>query len=161
MASVCFTGHRIIDEPANVLCRRIEAAIEMAIQKYNVTDFYAGGAIGFDMLAAVTMIRIMEKYDYIRLHLILPCPINEMTVRWSEEDKTMLDELFYFVDSVTAISDKYYYGCMKERNQRLVDLADTLCICYWNENNYRSGTVQTVRMAKRKGLPICNLYEPI
>ena len=46
---------------------------------------------------------------------------------------------------------------MKERNQKLVDLADTLCICYWNENDNRSGTGQTVRMAEKKGLIIKNL----
>ncbi len=159
MASVCFTGHRGINEPANDLGMRIETAIEKSILKFNATDFYAGGAIGFDMLAAVSVIHTMDKYDDIRLHLVLPCPTHIMTVKWSQEDKAMLDELFYFVESVTVISDRYYGGCMKERNQRLVDLADTLCICYWNENNFRSGTGQTVRMAEKKGLLIKNLYK--
>ena len=159
MASVCFTGHRSINEPANDLCWKIETAIVKAIQEFNVTDFYAGGAIGFDMLAAISVIHMKEKYDHIRLHLVLPCPTNIMTVKWSNEDKAMLDELFYFIESVTVISDRYYDGCMRDRNQRLVDLANKLCICYWNENNFRSGTGQTVRMAERKGLLIKNLYK--
>ena len=46
---------------------------------------------------------------------------------------------------------------MKERNQRLVDLAD-ICICYYNENNSRSGTGQTVRMVQKKGIQLINIF---
>ena len=44
---------------------------------------------------------------------------------------------------------------MKRRNERLVELAD-YCICYCT--NPRSGTGQTVRMAKDKGIDIINLF---
>lgn len=49
--------------------------------------------------------------------------------------------------------------CMKERNARLVELASECCIAYWNANNKRSGTGQTVRMAQKKGLEVINIFE--
>ena len=39
-----------------------------------VTDFYNGGAIGFDMLCAKTVIALKAEYSDIKLHLLLPCP---------------------------------------------------------------------------------------
>ena len=159
MPGVCFTGHRSIKEPLSNLYRRLDRAIEKAVTDRNASDFYVGGAIGFDMIAALRVLRLKKKYSTVRLHLVLPCPIPEMVMKWSDEDKIAFDDILNRADSITVISDRYYDGCMKERNQRLVDLADTLCICYWNENDNRSGTGQTVRMAERKGLMIKNLYK--
>lgn len=56
-------------------------------------------------------------------------------------------------------SERYYDGCMKGRNARLVELATVCCICYWNVNDKRSGTGQTVRMAQKKGIEIINLND--
>ncbi len=59
---------------------------------------------------------------------------------------------------VEVCSEHYYDGCMKVRNQRLVDLSD-VCVCYYNESNKRSGTGQTVRMAERKHICIINILK--
>ncbi|SDB40346.1 Protein of unknown function [Ruminococcaceae bacterium FB2012] len=159
VSGVCFTGHRSIKEPLSNLYRRLDRAIEKAVTDYKAMDFYVGGAVGFDMIAALRVLRLKKKYGSVHLHLVLPCPIPEMVIKWSDEDKAVFDDILNRADSITVISDRYYDGCMKDRNQRLVDLADTLCICYWNENDNRSGTGQTVRMAERKGIKICNLYK--
>ena len=159
MSGVCFTGHRSIKEPLSNLYRRLDRAIEKAVTNYKAMDFYVGGAVGFDMIAALRVLGIKKKHSSVRLHLVLPCPIPEMVIKWSDEDKITFDDILNRADSITVISDRYYDGCMKERNQRLVDLADTLCICYWNESNIRSGTGQTIRMAERKGLLIKNIYK--
>ena len=47
-----------------------------------VTDFYDGGAIGFDMLAAETVIELKTEYPDIKLHMLLPCPANEQIKGW-------------------------------------------------------------------------------
>ena len=159
MPGVCFTGHRSIKEPLSNLYRRLDRAIEKAVTDRNASDFYVGGAVGFDMIAAFRVLRAKKKYSAVRLHLVLPCPIPEMVIKWNDKDKITFDDILNRADSITVISDRYHDGCMKERNQRLVDLADALCICYWNENDNRSGTGQTVRMAERKGLMIKNLYK--
>ena len=77
-------------------------------------------------------------------------------MKWSDREKIMFDVILNHADTITVISDRYYDGIMKERNQRLVDFANSLCICYWNVNDNRSGTVQTVSMTEEKGLIIIN-----
>ena len=63
-------------------------------------------------------------------------------------------EILQAADSVTVLSEHYTEDCMKRRNACLVELADC-CICYCN--NPRSGTGQTVRMAKDNGIETINL----
>ena len=58
-------------------------------------------------------------------------------------------------DSVEYLSEEYTDGCMRERNQRLVDLSDIL-IAY--VSRYSSGAAQTVRMAEKAGKTVYNLY---
>ena len=64
-----------------------------------------GGAVGFDMIAAMRVLRLKKKYGSIHLHLILPCPIPEMVIKWGDEDKTAFDDILNRADSITVISD--------------------------------------------------------
>ncbi len=105
------------------------------------------------------VIELREQYPHIKLHLVLPCPAEEQTAKWNESDKREFMELLSAADMVEVCSGHYCDGCMKVRNQRLVDLSD-VCVCYYNENNKRSGTGQTVRMAESKKSKIINLYKP-
>ena len=155
MRSVCFTGHRKI-----TITRELKTRLytELELLAHNgVTEFYAGGALGFDTLAEQTVTELKKSYPQVRLNLVLPCPTEQQTKKWSAEDKTEYFRLLSLADSVEICCEHYTADCMKKRNQRLVDLAD-ICVCYFNSSNDRSGTGQTVRMVQRKGIPICNIY---
>ena len=155
MKSVCFTGHRhIINEEK--LQNRLTATLESLITD-GVTDFYAGGAIGFDTLAANVVLLLREKYSHIKLYLVLPCRKSDQTAKWIAEQIAEYDRILSVADSAEYICEKYHYGCMKARNARLVELADG-CVCYYDSKNSASGTGQTVRMAERKGLPVINVF---
>ena len=123
-----------------------------------VTDFYAGRAYGFYAVSAFSVLHLKENYP-VKLHLILPCSKEEQSRKWTAEQKAELEKLLRLADSVEYVSDRYYKGCMKARNARLVELASDYGICYWNPSNYRSGTGQTVRMAQKKGIEVINLFE--
>ena len=155
MKSVCFTGHRHIINKEK-LQNRLTATIEQLISD-GVTDFYAGGAVVFDTLAANTVLLLREKYPHIKLHLILPCCKSDQTAKWTTEQIAEYDKILTDADSAEYICKKYYYGCMKVRNARLVELADC-CVCYYDSKNSTSGTGQTVRMAERKKIHITNLF---
>ena len=137
--SVCFTGHRTIAEDKETLSARLYALLERLVTEQKVTDFYTGGAVGWDALAALTVLKLRESYPEVKLHLVLPCPFEEQTKEFTSEHLGK--------------------NAMKIRNARLVELASDYCICYWNPKHYRSGTGQTVRMAQKKGIEVINLFE--
>ena len=157
--SVCFTGHRTIAEDKEKLSARLYALLERLVTEQKITDFYTGGAVGWDALAALTVLKLRENYTEVKLHLVLPCPFEEQSTKWNEAQKTEYLHIFGLADSAEQVSDRYYNGCMKARNARLVELASDYCICYWNPKHYRSGTGQTVRMAQKKGIEVINLFE--
>lgn len=157
--SACFTGHRTIKADKSTFSALLSSVIERLITDKSVTDFYAGGAYGFDAVSAFSVLHLKENYPEVKLHLILPCSKEEQSRKWTAEQKAELEKLLGLADSVEYVSDRYYNGCMKTRNARLVELASDCCICYWNPSNFRSGTGQTVRMAQKKGIEVINLFE--
>ena len=152
MKTCCFTGHRIIKITPELVQRLKDALIKLIEQ--GVTDFYNGGAIGFDMLCAETVIELKAEYPDIKLHLLLPCPPEDQVKGWNKAQIARYNEILQAADCVTVLSGHYTNDCMKQRNERLVELVDC-CICYCN--NPRSGTGQTVRMAQEKGIDVINL----
>ena len=157
--SVCFTGHRTIAVDKEKLSARLYALLECLVTEQKVTDFYTGGAVGWDALAALTVLKLRESYPEVKLHLVLPCSFEEQSAKWNEAQKAEYQHILGLADNVEQVSDRYYNGCMKARNARLVELASDYCICYWNPKHYRSGTGQTVRMAQKKGIEVINLFE--
>ncbi len=155
MKFVCFTGHRIVQNPKKVQDKLIKT-LELLI-KDGTTDFYAGGAIGFDTLAAEAVTNLRKNYPNINLHLVLPCCEAEQTAHWSDSQKSKYWEILAAADNIEYISEHYYNGCMKKRNARLIELSDC-CVCYYNNKNSASGTGQTVRMALKKGVKIVNIF---
>lgn len=154
MDSVCFTGHRNVRETAYIMYTLTNLLTDLI--ENGVTEFYAGGAQGWDMLCERTVLNLREEFPQIRLHLILPCPPEIQTAKWSSEEREEYRRIFDAADSRKILSDTYYDGCMKKRNQLLVKLSD-ICVCYCT--NPRSGTGQTVRMAQKNGLTVINIAE--
>ena len=84
--------------------------------------------------------------------------MEKLSTKWSYAQKDRFDRILCSADSVTILSDNYYDGCMRERNTYLVEHCGQ-CVCYFNEKHSRSGTAQTVRMAKKNGLNVINLFD--
>ena len=88
----CFTGHREIPVKRRAeIAEKLEVAVRRLIEKENVRYFAAGGAIGFDTMAAQTVLRLKEEYPQIRLILVLPC--KEQTEGWHERDKYIYQKI--------------------------------------------------------------------
>lgn len=156
MYSVCFTGHRNI-KITDDLKQKLTEQLCTLIEANGATDFYAGGAVGWDTICAYTVIELRSIFPQIRLHLVLPCCEADQTAKWSDLQKAAYKEIYSAADSIEYISQNYFDGCMKKRNERLIELSD-ICVCYYNSKKITGGTVQTVRMAKRKNMRIINLY---
>lgn len=156
MKTVFFTGHRstkIYTEDLYSLVRLLRKFISEG-----TVDFYAGGAKGWDMIFADMVLRLREDHaPLVKLHLVLPCPPEEQTAGWDDYDIEEYQNILKSADSVEIVSEHYDKDCMKKRNERLVEFGD-ICMCYYNEKRIRSGTGQTVRLAKKQGKEIINLY---
>jgi len=117
--SCCFTGHRNI--PANEhfqIQKRLEDEILNLIRQ-GVECFYAGGALGFDTMAALTVLKAKESFPYIRLILVLPC--KNQAAKWLEGEKKTYNQILDAADEVVYTSETYQRGCMHVRNRYLVD----------------------------------------
>lgn len=153
--TVSFTGHR--EACSGELRERLRDKVEELINA-GADTFCAGGAAGFDTLAAETVLDLQGDYPWISLRLILPCPPGIQTSRFPPDAKEQYYRILKNADSVETMSPRYTEDCMRLRNKRLVQLADMI-VCYYNETQrYVSGTGQTVRMAKKKGIDVINLF---
>lgn len=152
--TVCFTGHRKIPPKQKAtIARRLKNEIIKLVEK-NYRYFGAGGALGFDTLAAQTVLELKTEHPDVKLILVLPC--LSQTRGWSARDIEIYEEIRSKADQVIYTSQEYTRGCMHKRNRHLVDNS-SVCICYLTEST--GGTAYTVNYAKERGLMTINVAE--
>lgn len=154
----CFSGHRKIESS---LILPIEAKLRYEICRLidmGVYNYLAGGAVGFDTIAALTVLSIKKGYnDNIKLHLALPC--RNQHQYFSEEQKRIYNYIAENADSITYCSDAYFDGVMQMRDRFMVDNS-CWCICYLDTTGESKGggTAYTVKYAQKKNLEIVNIF---
>lgn len=156
ISTVCFTGHRSINKD---LAIRIPSALKKVIEDLilkGATSFRAGGAMGFDTVAALCVLELKENYKHIRLDLILPC--RDQTNGWDRENIRAYNYVLSKADSVQYICDSYRAGCMHDRNRALVDGSE-VCVAYLERS--MGGSAYTYTYALKLGLEVINIYELI
>lgn len=149
----CFTGHRVI-APADRdgIRMNIRHTVE-TLAKDGYTDFRCGGALGFDTLAALEVLRLKESFPSVRLIMYLPC--RDQCSRWQIGDIKVYEAILAKADDVFYAGEFYSRTCMHERNIRLVTGADT-CVAYYHEGS-PGGTAFTVKYAQKNGVNVINL----
>jgi uncharacterized phage-like protein YoqJ len=148
----CFTGHREIPSfEVEEIKRKLKDTLEKLINE-GYCYFGAGGALGFDTLAAQAVLELREKYRQIKLILVLPCVTQ--ADRWSESDRKMYDYIFSQADKRVYTSQDYTRDCMHKRNRHLV-YNSSVCVCYLRKET--GGTAFTVHCARRSGLKVINV----
>lgn len=159
--TVCFSGHRELPtgDEQNALRERLNDAIGEAIEDgYNT--FLFGGAIGFDLLCAELILkrkRIIKLEHPQRIRLVAVLPFEEQAAKWSESDREIYYDTLPQCDEVITLSTHYHDKAYYDRNKWMVDRSGRL-ICYFT-GSPRSGTGQTVRLAREQGLEIINLHQ--
>lgn len=150
--TACFTGHRTIPpQQLEDLAQRLRGAVEDAIRR-GYRYFGAGGALGFDTLAAQTVLELKKDHPHIRLILVLPC--GSQAQWWTREQQQTYEAIKAQADKVVYTSQDYHRGCMHLRNRHLVDHS-SLCIGYLTRPT--GGTAYTVDYATAQGLEVVNL----
>ena len=150
--TVCFTGHR---EIRHENCEKIlYSTIENLITK-GYRFFGAGGARGFDSLAAKTVLTLKETYPHIHLILVLPFD-HQYTAEtgWSREEVEAYEKYKQLASKVVILENGYSRGVYYRRNEHLVNFS-SVCISYQYKNT--GGTAYTTNYANKKGLQIINI----
>lgn len=149
----CFTGHR--DIPREIyapLAVKLRNYVENLIVNEGFTDFRAGGAIGFDLMAALVVLELKEKYGHIKLHLVLPHKKQEKY--YKNHDKRAYYVTLERADSIKYISEQYHRAVMHQRNRALVNGSE-LCVAYVRYRH--GGSYYTANYARENGVKVVNL----
>ncbi len=148
----CFTGHRKIpSESLPAISRKLKETLIFYIEN-GYRYFGAGGALGFDTLAAQTVLLLKQRYPWIKLILVLPC--KDQAKRRSVQEIEEYERIKSSADKVVYTSEHYYSGCMHKRNRHLVDNS-SLCVCYLTERT--GGAAYTVEYAAKNNLTVINV----
>ncbi len=153
MTVACFSGHRNLPHSCTEPQANLEKTIVELIER-GVVFFGSGAALGFDQMAAEAVLRLKEGYPHIRLVMVLPCPPEQQSLKWNDEQKKRYYEILEQADKVRILSPQYTDKCMHDRNRSMVDCSASH-ICYLREQH--GGTFYTVRYAEQCGLKILRL----
>ena len=142
----CFTGHRQLPKnEVESITKQIKNAMYELYQN-GVDTFIAGGALGFDTLAALIVLKMKTKYPEVKLVLALPC--KSQTKFWKENDIEIYESIKKQADQVIYLSEEYTKECMLERNRYMVDNSNFV-IAYCQKQT--GGSAYTVEYAKKHG----------
>lgn len=153
MKNCSFTGHRSIPyyhekKLSDLLDRAIAYAYEQGCR-----NFYTGGAIGFDTMAARKLISFRISHRDVKIIVAVPC--KDQDAKWTSSQKDNYAFVLSNADEIVFVSEEYTKDCMRKRNEYLADVCDIL-IAY--SGRCSSGSAQTIRMAESRGKTVYNLY---
>ena len=154
--SVCMlSGHRRLPQDGGALRRALSARIAQLCDR-GVTEVLSGGAMGFDLLAALAVLQARESCPQVSLTMVLPC--RGQAGRYPPGQRALYDDVLSRAQRVEVLSERYYQGCMLARNRAMAERADC-CLCYLTAS--RGGTAHAVGCAAARGLPIINLADDL
>ncbi len=156
--TVCFTGHRDIIAPhATRLPAMLDARIRALIGR-GAREFRAGGALGFDMLAALKLLEVRDTLPELAVRLVLRLPCRDQASRWDEPSRRAYQYVLDRADEIHYTANRYTSTCMLERDRALVDGSD-VCIAYCVKN--RGGAFYTCSYALRRDVALINLADEL
>lgn len=144
------------------LCKKIKRALLEQFKKLydeqGVRRYFVGGALGVDMWAAEQILRLKEQPGYGDIELIVVLPFTGHDAKWDDRSRRRMDFILQMCSDCIVIGDADCRENYIKRNCYMVDHADFLVAVYDNQRNMRSGTMQTVRYAEKKSLPIIYIH---
>ena len=117
--SLAFTGHRTVPvERQDEIRARLVEAVSLACRS-GITCFYSGMAIGFDLMAAETVLSLKGKYPDIRLIAVVP--FRRQSCRWHSMEKERYQNIISQANRVIVLSEYYFKGCLLRRNDFMLE----------------------------------------
>lgn len=92
------------------------------------------------------------------IELVVVLPFEGHDAKWDERSKRRMDFLRQMCSECVVIGTEDCRESYIMRNCYMVDHADHLVAVYDNERNLRSGTMQCVRYARKKQVPVILIH---
>lgn len=143
-----FTGPREMKTAEETVRRRLNTLMAVLTTK-GVFRYCCGGAKGFDLLAAETVMERKQTDPSLQLILILPYK--------PRAQRPEADPYFHIkaqADQIIYTSETYFQGCMHRRNRQLVDRS-RYCVALLER--HQGGTFYTVQYALRQHAEVYDL----
>lgn len=158
VTTVCFTGHREIAADKEEEVRNTLSSVLASLYARGARIFKAGGALGFDTMAAIAVIALRAETDddEIKLKLYLPAP--DQAENFPESDKKVYEIIKGQASDVFYSSDEINTESFLARNRRLVEGSD-VCVAYCTES--KGGSYYTCRLALSEGVELINIADLI
>lgn len=161
--SCCFTGYRpqkfpfelSKESPDYLKFENILTDTVFSLAKNGTKEFYSGMAMGFDIIAAETVILYKLSCDQ-SIKLICAVPFYNQEKNFPEQWKERYKHIISHADEIIYTSENYSQGCYMKRNEFMVDRSDVV-VTWFNGNS--GGTKNTIRYAEKSGKKIINLYK--
>ena len=158
--SCCFTGYRPNKFPFELKrggkgytdFENSLTDIIFSLADGECSTFYSGMAMGFDIIAAETVLLLKKRKKSVRLICVLP--FYDQKNGFYEPWRGRYNYIAANADEVIILSESYYPGCYARRNSYMVDNSDYVVTWFDGKNG---GTKNTLRYAAKKGRCIINL----
>lgn len=132
-----FTGHRELSTDFSK--KKLKEAVKTLITR-GVDTFLCGMAMGFDLIAAETVLSLKRKNPDVKLVACIPCIGQEKY--FSKADQKRYVTAVNKADEKVILSDSYYRGCMQVRDKYMAERGDVM-IAYCKKEE--GGAAYTVR----------------
>ena len=146
-----FTGHRSYSGEA---ARELDLTVER-LSREGVDTFLCGMAVGFDMAAAESVMRMRSLLADREIRLVAAVPFRNQASRFPAAEKARYERILDAADEVEVLSERYAPECYSRRNDFLVDNASV--IIAWYDGSPTGGTRYTIDRARRFARKIINL----
>lgn len=172
--SVAFTGYReskmlksssrqpilkaLFGESKQAKLNKIADATYQAIEglyKQGFRYYYSGVSSGFDMIAALAVLELRNKYSDVKLIAVVPFVGQDD--RYTPQDKFTYKQILEQADEVVIMSDRYIENAQYlKRNDYMLEHSSQL-VCYYD--GQRGGSMYTYNRAVKYGYDIINICD--
>lgn len=117
--------------------------------------FYTGAAMGFDIIAAETVLQLRKAYNKASIKLVCAIPFKGQSDAFSDNWKGRYDNVVSAADETILLSDSYFKGCYQRRNEFMVNNSELVLTWF---DGHAGGTGNTLYYAQKNNKEIINLY---
>lgn len=146
--TVALTGHRIVSDDFNI---DLLKTVILNLIKDDYDCFLIGMALGFDTVS-FKLLEEIKREKNIKIIACVPC--LDQSVNFNNAQKSEYKRMLSVADDCIILSEKYKKGCMRKRNEFMINNSSVLVAYVRRE---RSGAGQTERYAKEQGLKVINV----